>query len=88
MVNSFKVNQPFNNVRLDKWFTQNVKKLPHSLIEKLIRTKKIKVNNKKAKSSYRLSTNDLVSVYNLEKYAAFQNKIKNKYKASKRKEKY
>ena len=87
MVNSFKVNQPFNNVRLDKWFTQNVKKLPHSLIEKLIRTKKIKVNNKKVKSSYRLSTNDLVSVYNLEKYAAFQNKIKNKYKASKKEKK-
>ena len=72
MVNSFKVNQPFNNVRLDKWFTQNVKKLPHSLIEKLIRTKKIKVNNKKVKSSYRLSTNDLVSVYNLEKYAFYK----------------
>ena len=39
MVNSFKINQPFNNVRLDKWFTQNVKKLPHSLIEKLISSK-------------------------------------------------
>ena len=43
----FKVEKDFQNSRLDKWFKRNVLDLPHSLISKLVRIKKIKVNNLK-----------------------------------------
>ena len=36
----FRVNKDFNETRLDRWFKRNVKDLPQSLIEKLIRKKK------------------------------------------------
>ena len=37
----------YHDSRLDRWFKQNVINLPHSLIEKIIRQNKIKVNKKK-----------------------------------------
>ena len=37
----------YHDTRLDKWFKQKVISLPHSLIEKIIRQNKIKVNKKK-----------------------------------------
>ena len=60
MRKSFTVDEDFNNSRLDKWFKQKILNLPHSLIEKIIRNNKIKINKKKTKSSYRLQTGDLV----------------------------
>ena len=45
----FSVKDDFVNARLDKWFKRNVCKVPQSLIEKIIRKGKIKVNNKKKK---------------------------------------
>ena len=42
----FTVDDDFNNSRLDKWFINKVVNLPHSLIEKIIRQNKIKVNKK------------------------------------------
>ena len=47
MRKSFTVDEDFNNSRLDKWFKQIVINLPHSLIEKIIRQNKIKINKKK-----------------------------------------
>ena len=38
---------------LDKWFKQQIINLPNSLIQKLVRTRKIRVNNKKIKTSLR-----------------------------------
>jgi len=49
--------------RLDKWFKRTIKNIPQSLIEKLIRKKKIKVNQKKTTSSYKLKTNDKISIF-------------------------
>lgn len=49
--------------RLDKWFKRNIKNIPQSLIEKLIRKKKIKVNQKKTTSSYKLKINDTISIF-------------------------
>ena len=46
MRKSFTVDEDFNDSRLDKWFKQKVINLPHSLIEKIIRQNKIKVNKK------------------------------------------
>ena len=54
MPDNFIVNKNFNNVRFDKWFKQQIINLPNSLIQKLVRTRKIRVNNKKIKTSLRL----------------------------------
>ena len=68
MPKSFTVDDDFNDSRLDKWFKQKVINLPHSLIEKIIRQNKIKVNKKKTKSSYRLQVGDLVEIYDIKKF--------------------
>ena len=47
MPKSYTVVNDYHNSRLDRWFKQNVIDLPHSLIEKLIRQNKVKVNKKK-----------------------------------------
>ena len=54
--------------RFDKWFKQEIINLPNSLIQKLLRKNKIKVNNKKIISSYRLTNGDIVSIFNLSNY--------------------
>ena len=64
----FTVEDDFNNSRLDKWFINKVVNLPHSLIEKIIRQNKIKVNKKKTKSSYRLQTGDLIEIHDISKF--------------------
>ncbi len=79
MVKSFIVDDNFNDSRLDKWFKINVISLPHSLIEKIIRQNKIKVNKKKTKSSYRLQTGDLIEIYDISKFKPTDNKKKIKY---------
>ncbi len=63
-------------LRIDKWFKLNIKKIPQSLVEKLLRNGKIKVNNLKVKSSYKLSSNDNVTVYNLRLEDNYNNKLK------------
>ena len=84
MEKKFLIDSDYSNSRLDKWFKFTVKNLPQSLIEKLLRKNKIKVNRKKVKSSYRLKDGDLVEVYDIDK---FKNKVKDEkfqYKASKK----
>lgn len=49
--------------RLDKFITKNCPTLPSSLMFKYIRTKRIKVNSKRAEISTRLKEGDLVSAY-------------------------
>ena len=51
------------NKRIDSFLQKVFPNLPESLIYKYIRTKKIKVNNKKIKPNYRLSTEDVISLY-------------------------
>ena len=65
--------------RLDKQFLQNVINLPHSLIEKIIRNNKIKVNKKKTKSSYRVQTGDIIEVYDILKFKPIEKEKKIKY---------
>ena len=79
MPKSFTVDDDFNDSRLDKWFKLKVINLPHSLIEKIIRQNKIKVNKKKTKSSYRLQTGDLVEIYDIAKFKPVDNKKIIKY---------
>jgi len=68
MPKSFTVDDDFNDSRLDKWFKLKVVNLPHSLLEKIIRSKRIKVNKKKTKSSYRLQTGDLIEIFDISKF--------------------
>ena len=79
MRKSFIVDEDFNDSRLDRWFKQKVINLPHSLIEKIIRQNKIKVNKKKIKSSHRLRTGDVVEVFDIDKFKPIDNNEKIKY---------
>ena len=79
MPKTFTVDDEYNDSRLDKWFKNQVLSLPHSLIEKIIRQNKIKVNKKKTKSSYRLQAGDLIEVYDLLKFKPTDDKKKIKY---------
>ena len=79
MPKSYTVDDDYNESRLDKWFKQKIINLPHSLIEKIIRQNKIKVNKKKVKSSYRLQKGDLIDVFDISKFKAIDIKKKIKY---------
>ena len=59
----FKIEEDFENIRLDKWFKKKVKPLPQSLIERTLRKGKILVNGKKVKSSYKIQLNDEIKIY-------------------------
>ena len=79
----FIVDDNYHDARLDKWFVQKVISLPHSLVEKIIRQNKIKVNKKKTKSSYRLQNGDLIEIYDISKFKPISKEIKVKYKPKK-----
>ncbi len=79
MPKSYTVEDDYNGSRLDKWFKNKIINLPHSLLEKLLRQNKVKVNKKKTKSSYRLQTGDLVEIYNISKFKPLDKTEKIKY---------
>jgi len=88
MFQKFIIERDYHNSRLDKWFKAKVLNIPQSLIEKIIRKKKIKVNKKKTKTSYRVQINDTIEVFNISEIKP--NNLKkntNKYKASKKEKK-
>ena len=60
---SFTINQNDSGQRLDKFLTKAVPLLPQSMLYKGIRTKRIKVNGKRAEISTRLQPGDLVELY-------------------------
>jgi 23S rRNA pseudouridine955/2504/2580 synthase len=70
-------------MRLDRWIRNNLGKFPQGFIEKNLRNGKIKVNNKKIKSSFKIKTGDEINLYNLQ----FKNNLiqkDNKFKPSKK----
>ena len=79
MPKSYIVDDDYHEVRLDKWFKQKVINLPHSLIEKIIRQNKIKLNKKRTKSSHRLQAGDLIEVFDISKFKSNNNDKKIKY---------
>jgi len=79
MPKSYTVDDDYNDSRLDKWFKNKVINLPHSLLEKILRQNKVKVNKKKTKSSYRLQTGDLIEIYDISKFKPANKKDKIKY---------
>ena len=58
MIKSFVVDATLNNMRLDRFLRNKLGKIPQGLIEKCLRSGKIKVNKKKAKSSYKIKINE------------------------------
>ena len=89
MLKKFIVEKDYHNSRFDRWFKQNIHQVPQSFIEKLIRKKKVKVNKKKIKTSYRVQSNDVVEVYGIENLKLRAQSKTNKYKPSeKEKNKY
>ncbi len=84
MPKSYTIDDDYNDSRLDKWFKNNVINLPHSLLEKILRQNKIKVNKKKTKSSYRLQTGDLIEIYDISKFKPVDKKEKIKYRPKKK----
>jgi 23S rRNA pseudouridine955/2504/2580 synthase len=64
MKKSFNVDSTFNNMRIDRWIRNNLGNIPQGLIEKSLRSGKIKVNNKKIKSSQKVKIGDTVDLFN------------------------
>ncbi|MBR6940641.1 MAG: RluA family pseudouridine synthase [Clostridia bacterium] len=60
---SFVIGKNDSGQRLDKFISKAVPSLPQSLMYKYIRTKRIKVNSKRAEISLRLEENDTVDMY-------------------------
>ena len=65
MKKSYNVDSSYKGVRLDKWIRNNLGKFPQGLIEKNLRIGKIKLNNKKTKSSTKLNVNDIIDVFKI-----------------------
>ena len=82
MDRSYKINPIHASMRLDRWIKNNIGKYPQSLLEKSIRKGKIKLNNKKTSSSYKLKIGDEINFYNFD--YKFKPKNKSIYKPSKK----
>ena len=77
MKKSFIVDTACNDMRIDRWIRNNLGNIPQGLIEKNLRNGKIKLNNKKIKSSKKVKTNDNVELFNFDfKETIVQKKIK------------
>ena len=64
MIKKFIVDSTCNNMRFDRWLRNKLGKIPQGLIEKNLRSGKIKINRKKVKSSYKIKTNDTIDIFN------------------------
>ncbi len=81
MKKSINVDKSFNGMRIDRFIRNHLGKIPQGLIEKNLRNGKLKLNQKKVKSSQKVKTGDKLNIYNLN----FEEKIeqlKKKYNPS------
>ena len=77
MKKSYIVDSTCNDMRIDRWIRLKLGKIPQGLIEKYLRSGKIKLNKKKIKSSQKISTKDNIDLFNIEfKETIVQKKIK------------
>ena len=77
MKKSYIVDSTCNDMRLDRWLRLKIGKIPQGLIEKYLRTGKIKLNRKKVKSSFKVKTNDKIELFNFKfEEKKLQKKIK------------
>ena len=77
MKKSYIVDSTCNDMRIDRWIRFKIGKIPQGLIEKYLRSGKIKLNKKKIKSSQKIRTKDNIDLFNIEfKEIITQKKIK------------
>ena len=77
MKKSYTVDPTCNDMRIDRWTRLKIGKIPQGLIEKYLRSGKIKINKKKIKSSTKVKTNDIVNFFSIDfKETVAQKKIK------------
>ena len=74
MLKSYIVDSTCNNMRVDRWIRNKIGRIPQGLIEKSLRSGKIKVNKKKIKSSHKIKSNDKINLYNFK----FEERIQQK----------
>jgi len=79
MPTKYKVDKDYDKSRFDRWFKAKVINLPQSLVEKIIRKNKIKVNRCKPKTSYRMQLGDIVEVYDISKFKLSDRPKKTKF---------
>jgi 23S rRNA pseudouridine955/2504/2580 synthase len=84
MTQKVTVKKDYHNSRFDRWFKANVINLPQSLLEKILRINKIKINRKKIKSSYRVQSGDIVEIYDISKFKVNDKPKITKYKPSRK----
>ncbi len=65
MIKSYIVDSTCNNMRLDRWLRNKIGNLPQGLIEKFLRSGKIKINKKKVKSSIKVKTHDKIDIFHI-----------------------
>ena len=74
MKKSYIVDSTCNDMRIDRWLRLKIGKIPQGLVEKYLRTGKIKLNRKRVKSSFKVKSNDEINIFNIE----FKEKIQQK----------
>ena len=82
MNRSYKIKPIHALMRLDRWVKNNIGRYPQSLLEKSIRKGKIKLNQKRTSSSYKLKVGDEINFYNFD--YKFKHKDKTRYKPTKK----
>ena len=78
----FIVDKIYNNMRIDRFIRNYLGKIPQGLIEKNLRSGKIKLNKKKVKSSHKIQTDDNINIFNLN-FVEKIKKVEKKYHPSK-----
>ncbi len=68
------LNENDGGQRLDKFLSKTVRSLPMSLMYKYIRTKRIKVNGKRAKQDMKLASGDIIELYIPEEFTSDEKK--------------
>ena len=77
MKKSYTVDSTCNDMRIDRWLRLKIGKIPQGLIEKYLRSGKIKINKKKVKSSTKVKTDDVINSFIVDfKETIVQKKIK------------
>ena len=66
MNKSYIIKEIYSGMRIDRWIRNKIGKIPQSLIEKSLRSGKIKINKKKIKSSYKIKTKDEIKLFNFD----------------------
>ena len=66
MKKSINVDNTFSGMRIDRFLRKYFVSIPQSLIERNLRNGKIKLNNRKIKSSTKVKNNDLIELFNFD----------------------